>query len=172
MKRRNTIAIALTLAASAVLATTELPAYWRAELMGTRIVKASELRTVDSEEGAMQLYFQAPTSTLLNLGLRTVTVAPGQSPNPARPYAQNTESLLVVKEGALEIQLVENDPTTETLEAGSAVFLAPNQWHALRNAGAAPASFIEVAWTSPGMNGEPDYPEAAVNWRRAGPGRR
>jgi mannose-6-phosphate isomerase-like protein (cupin superfamily) len=169
MKRRNRIVIALAIAAGGAAAATELPAFWRPELMGTRIVKASELRTVEGQEGAMQLYFQAPTSTLLNLGLRSMTLAAGTNPHPARPYSQPVESVLVVKEGTLDIQLEENNPTFERLEEGSAVFLAPNQWHALRNSGTGPVSFIEMAWTSPGMNGEPAYPESAVNWRRQGP---
>ena len=70
MKRRNRIAIAMALVAGGALAATELPAYFRAELMGTRIVKPSDLRTIQSQEGEIQQYFQAPTSTLLNLGQR------------------------------------------------------------------------------------------------------
>ena len=171
MKRRYQAAIALALGGAAMLGATELSAYRRAELMGTRIVKASELRTVEGQEGQMQLSFQAPTSTLLNLGLRTLTIAPGATPHPARPHSQVIESLLVVQEGVLDVQLSEEEPAIEKLDAGSALFLAPNQWHTLRNSGSTPVTFIEMAWTSPGMNGEPDYPEAAVNWRRAGPGR-
>lgn len=171
MKRRNRIAIALTLAAGVAAGATELSANRRAELMGTRIVRASELRMVESQEGQMMVYFQAPTSTLLNLGLRTLTVAPGATPHPARPYSQPTESLLVVQEGVLDVQLSEQEPAIEKLEPGAALFLGPNQWHTLRNSGSVPVTFIEMAWTSPGMNGEPDYPEAAVNWRRPRPQR-
>ena len=166
MNRRNRIAIVLALGAGGVLAATELPAFWRPELMGTRIVKASELRTVDGQEGQMQLYFQAPTSTLLNLGLRKMTIEPGATPHPARPHSQPVETVLVVESGVMEVQLKEGDPTTDRLEAGSALFLAPNQWHTIRNGGSEPLTFLEMAWTSPGMNGEPDYPESAVNWRR------
>lgn len=169
--KRNRIAIVLAVSAGAALAATELPALWRAELMGTRIVRASELRTVEGEEGAMQLYFQAPTSTLLNIGLRSLTLAPGATPHPTRPYSQSTEGILLVKEGVLDVQLDEEDPKIERLEPGSALFLAPNQWHAVRNSGTTPVTFFEMGWTSPGMNGEPDYPEAAVNWRRPGPRR-
>ena len=171
MKRGYRIALALALAAGAGAAATELTAYWRPELMGTRVVKASELRTVEGDEGSMQLYFQAPTSTLLNLGLRSITLAPGSKPHPARPYTQPVEGMLVVKEGTLEIRLDESNPAYEQLEEGSAVFLAPNQWHALRNASGSPVTFLEMMWSSPGMNGEPDYPESAVNWRRQFPGR-
>lgn len=168
MKPRKELALALALGAAAVLAATELPAFWKPELMGTRIVRAEDLRTVDGEEGRMQVYFQAPTSTLLNLGLRRMTIDPGMSPHPARPYSQPIESLLVVEDGVLEVQLDEEDPTIERLEAGAALFLAPNQWHKLRNAGDVPVTFLEMIWTSPGMNGEPDYPENTINWRRPG----
>lgn len=171
MKVRIRIAVALALGVGVAFAATELSADRRAELMGTRIVKASELRTVEGQEGQMKLYFQAPTSTLLNLGLRTMTLAPGATPHPARPHAQEIESLLVVQEGVLDVQLSEEEPVIEKLDPGSALFLAPHQWHTLRNSGSAPVTFIEMAWTSPGMNGEPDYPESAVNWRRGGPPR-
>ena len=172
MNQPTRIAIVLSVAAGAVLAASDLPAFWRPELMGTRIVKASELRTVEGQEGAMQLYFQAPTSTLLNVGLRSMTMAPGTTPHPARPYSQTTEGILLVKEGTLDVQLDEKDPAVERLEPGSALFLAPNQWHSLKNTGTTPVTFFEMGWTSPGMNGEPDYPEAAVNWRRPFPARR
>ncbi|HEX6924582.1 MAG TPA: cupin domain-containing protein [Longimicrobiaceae bacterium] len=166
MKRRNRIAIFLALGVGGVLAASELPAYWKPELMGTRIVRAADLRTIDSQEGSMQVYFQAPTSTLLSLGLRRVTMEPGLNPYPARPHSQPVEMLLVVEKGVLEVQLKEDDPATERLEAGAALFLAPNQWHAIKNGGTEPVTFLEMMWTSPGMNGEPDYPENAVNWGR------
>ena len=171
MKRRNIFAVTLALTAGAALAATELPAFWKPELMGTRVVRAEDLRTVEGEEGRMQLYFQAPTSTLLNLGLRRMTVDPGVNPHPARPFSQPIEAMLIVEEGVLEVQLGETNGTTERLEAGSALFLAPNQWHRLSNAGSTPVTFLEMMWTSPGMNGEPDYLENAVNWRRMGPRR-
>jgi len=154
-----------------VLAASELLAYWKPELMGTRIVRAEDLRTSDGQEGSMQVYFQAPTSTLLNLGLRRVTMEPGLNPYPARPHSLPVESLLIVEKGVLEVQLKEDDPTTERLEAGAALFLAPNQWYSLGNGGNEPVTFLEMMWTSPGMNGEPDYPENAVNWGRGRPGR-
>ena len=116
----------------------------------------------------MTLYFQAPTSTLLNLGLRRMTMEPGSTPHPARPHAQPIETLLVVESGAIEVRLGEASAQPERLEA--ALFLAPHQWHELRTAGSEPATFLEMAWSSPGMNGEPDYPENIINWRR-GPGR-
>ena len=135
------------------------------ELMGTRVVEAEELRVATGAEGTIRTYFDAPTSTLLNLGLRSTTLEPGDSPHPTRPHSRVTESLLLVETGSLFVRLNETSDF-EAVEAGAAVLLGPNQWHEIRNAGPAPVTFYEFAWTSPGMNGEPDYPEAAVNWRR------
>lgn len=171
MTRRIRTTVAVLAGAVMALAATELSALLRKpELMGTRIVRAEELRTIQGQEGEMTLYFQAPTSTLLNLGLRRMTMEPGSTPHPARPHAQPIETLLVVESGAIEVRLGEASAQPERLEAGSALFLAPHQWHELRTAGSEPATFLEMAWSSPGMNGEPDYPENIINWRR-GPGR-
>ena len=41
-------------------------------------------------------------------------------------------------EGVLEVKLDDKGARTEQLDAGSAIFLGPNQWHALRNAGDVP----------------------------------
>ena len=136
------------------------------ELMGTRIVSAENLRETTGTEGVIRTYFDAPTSTLLNLGLRVSTLAPGASPHPTRPHARPTESVLLVQTGTLEVQLADS---TYVVAAGGAVLLGPNEWHSLRSAGSEPVTYYEFAWTSPGMNGEPEYPEEAVNWRRRRP---
>jgi mannose-6-phosphate isomerase-like protein (cupin superfamily) len=133
--------------------------------MGTRVVEGGDLRVATGAEGTVRTYFDAPTSTLLNLGLRSTTLEPGETPHPTRPYSRVTESLLLVEAGTLAVRLTENSDF-EAVETGAAVLLGPNQWHEIRNAGSTPVTFYEFAWTSPGMNGEPDYPEEAVNWRR------
>lgn len=166
MRTRNTLAIGFAIGAAVALGARELPAAWD-ELMGTRVVKASELRPITGAQGTLRTYFDAPTSTLLNLGMRTVTLEPGATPHPTRPYSRAIEGIILVHQGTLEVRLDEQrNDRTERLEAGSAVFLAPNQWHALRNAGQTPVTFYELQWTSPGMNGEPEYPQTDVNWRR------
>jgi mannose-6-phosphate isomerase-like protein (cupin superfamily) len=135
------------------------------ELMGTRIVEPADLRVATGVEGTIRTYFDAPTSTLLNLGLRSTILEPGATPHPTRPHSRVTESLLLVETGTLAVRLSET-AEFEEVEAGAAVLLGPNQWHEIRNAASTPVTFFEFAWTSPGMNGEPDYPEEAVNWRR------
>jgi len=162
MRTRTTLALGLAIGAALAVGAGELKAYY-GELIGTTVVKQSQLRAVPGREGTVRTYIGAPTSTLLNLGLRATTLDPGASSNPARPYSQAIESLILVKDGVLEVKLDEKGEKVEQLDAGSAIFLGPNQWHAIRNATQQPVTFYEVDWVSPGMNGEPGYPEAVIN---------
>lgn len=135
------------------------------ELIGTRVVKWGDLRTESTATGTVRRYFDAPTSTLLRLGLRATTLTPGTTPHPVRPHTRANEAVILVREGTLDVQI---DSVTQRLEAGSAVFLGPNQWHALRNSSQQPVSYYEMDWVSPGMNGErPYWPEDAGPRERA-----
>lgn len=121
-------------------------------VLETEIFRWSELEVEETASGQLRSYFRAPTSTLLKLGLRARTLEPEASAHPERPNAQTAEQLLVVKEGTLEVTI---DGETSRLGAGSAVFLGPNQQHALRNAGERPVTYYTIEWRAPGMNGEP-----------------
>ena len=164
MRNRGTLAIGLALGAALTLGATELKAYF-GELIGTTVVKSSQLRAVSARGETVRTYIEAPTSTLLNLGLRSTSLDPGTAPS-VRPNSTANESLIIVRDGTLEVKLDEAGTRVEQLDAGSAIFLAPNQWHAVRNAGSAPVTYFEMDWISPGMNGEPEYPESVVNRRR------
>jgi quercetin dioxygenase-like cupin family protein len=164
MRTRSTLAIGLAVGAALALGARELPAFV-GELIGTTVVKASQLRPLQGRVETIATYIEAPTSTLLNLGLRVSTLNPGATPG-GRPNSRAYEGVILVKEGVLEVKLDEKGTRVEQLDAGSAIFLGPNQWHTLRNATAQPVTFYEFDWVSPGMNGEPSYPEAVVNRRR------
>ena len=164
MRTRSTLAIGLALGAALTLGATELKAVF-GELIGTTVVKSSQLRAVSARGETVRTYIEAPTSTLLNLGLRSSTLEPGTAPS-VRPNSTAFESLIIVRDGTLEVKLDQQGTRVEQLDAGSAVFLAPNQWHSLRNAGTTPVTYFEMDWISPGMNGEPEYPESVVNRRR------
>ena len=164
MRSRGTLAIGLALGAALTVGATELKAYF-GELIGTTVVKSSQLRAVSARGETVRTYIEAPTSTLLNLGLRSSTLEPGTAPS-VRPNSTAFESLIIVRDGTLEVKLDALGTRTEQLDAGSAIFLAPNQWHSLRNAGSTPVTYFEMDWISPGMNGEPEYPESVVNRRR------
>jgi mannose-6-phosphate isomerase-like protein (cupin superfamily) len=152
MNRR--IQLTLGVACAAVLAGAWRSAPVLDELLNTRVVPWSELKSTSGPDGTVRTYFSAPTSTLLRIGLRARTLEPGATPNPTLPYSTPQEQLLIVKEGTLEVKL---DEKVQRVSAGDAVFLAPNQWHALRNPGTAPVTYYQLDWVSPGMNGEREY---------------
>lgn len=164
MRTRSTLGFGVAIGAALALAATELPALV-GELIGTTVVKSSQLRPISGRGETQRTYIEAPTSTLLNLGVRATTLEAGVTPN-GRPNSVANEALILVREGVLEVKLDERGARVEQLDAGSAIFLAPNQWHAVRNATTQPVTFYEIDWISPGMNGEPNYPESVVNRRR------
>ena len=125
------------------------------ELLNTTVFLEKDLKAEQNTAGTTSRYFDAPTSTLLQLGLRARTLNPGATPHPAVPNSGPREQILLVKEGTLELKL--DDKPAERLDAGSAVFLAPNQVYSVRNPGATPATYYELNWTSPGMAGERQY---------------
>lgn len=131
-------------------------------IMGTTIFHQDELEVDTTGAGEVRQYFGAATATLLNLELRAVTLQPGTTPHPPRPHQQSAEQLILVKAGTLDVELGEVPENTaggvdekkQRLDPGAALFLGPNQWHALRNAGEQPVTYYVIDWLSPGMNGE------------------
>lgn len=121
------------------------------QVMQTKVVTWGDAKVEKTGSGTVRQYFRAPTSTLLKLGLRARTLAPGESPHPERPNARSGEELLLVKNGTLEIKLGEE---TQTLSAGSAVFLSANQKHVIQNTSDTEVTYYVVDWVSPGMNGK------------------
>lgn len=131
-------------------------------IMGTTIFHFDDVDVDTTEAGLTRSYFRHATSTLLKLELRAETIEPGVSPHPPRPHESAGEQLILVTDGSLEIELGEVAETTaggveekiQRLTPGSAVFLASNQWHALRNTGEQATTYYVFDWVSPGMMGE------------------
>lgn len=130
-------------------------------IMGTSIFRWDETEAKERGEVRERVFASDATSTLLNLEVRGVTVAPGQTPHPARPRAQTEEQLVLVRRGSLRVELGRIRPTTaggvddttQTLGPGDVLFLAPNQEHALRSVGTRRLVYYAVEWRSPGMQG-------------------
>lgn len=131
-------------------------------IMGTTIFHRDEVEADTADVGETHRYFSAATATLLNLELRSMTLRPGRTPHPPRPHQQSAEQLILVKAGTLDVELGEIPENTaggvdekmQRLEPGAALFLGPNQWHALRNSGQQSVTYYVIDWLSPGMKGE------------------
>lgn len=153
--RTSRVALGLALLAAGAAVPALRAAPYVGELLNTTVLSWSDLRAEEAPGGSARRYFDAPTSTLLQLGLRARTLDPGGTPHPAVPNAVSREQLLLVKDGALELKI--GDQAPQRLEEGAAVFLAPNQVYSIRNPGSAPATYYELNWTSPGMAGERQF---------------
>jgi quercetin dioxygenase-like cupin family protein len=99
----------------------------------------------DTKVGQSRQVVRSPTATLDELEIHITTLNPGQTSHP--PHQHPNEELLIVKEGTVEA-LVAGE--WKKLGVGSVIFQATNQLHAIRNAGAGPATYHVVNWKSPG----------------------
>jgi XRE family transcriptional regulator, regulator of sulfur utilization len=97
----------------------------------------------ETKAGAVRQVVRAPTVTLDELEIHITTLNPGQTSHP--PHQHPNEELLIVKEGTVEA-LVAGE--WKRLGVGSVIFQASNQPHAIRNAGAGPATYHVVNWKS------------------------
>jgi XRE family transcriptional regulator, regulator of sulfur utilization len=100
----------------------------------------------ETKVGSSRQVVRAPTATLDELEIHITTLNPGQTSH--APHQHPNEELLIVKEGTVEA-LVNGD--WKRLGVGSVIFQASNQLHAIRNAGAGPATYHVINWSSPGM---------------------
>lgn len=99
-----------------------------------------------TDVGALRQFFRTPTTTLDELALHVTTLKPGLSSHP--PHQHPNEELVIVKEGTVEA-LVNGE--WKRAGAGSVIFNASNEVHAIRNVGNGPATYHVINWYSPGM---------------------
>ena len=92
--------------------------------------------------GSERALFKGPTATLDQLDVHVVTLNPGQAPHP--PHQHANEEVLVVKEGTLEFLI---NGEWKPAGPGSAIFIASNQLHGVRNHGSVPVTFHVISWT-------------------------
>lgn len=115
-------------------------------LMGSTVFDWTQLAVHKTPKGESRKIFQAPTATLDELEMHVTTLNPGEQAHP--PHQHPDEELLIIKEGTVEA-LVNGE--WKRVGAGSVIFQAANQLHAIRNAGDTPATYHVIKWNSPGM---------------------
>lgn len=86
--------------------------------------------------GARRPILRGETVALGELEAHVTTILPGNEPH--APHRHANEELIIVLRGTIE-QMVEG--RVQRIGAGSAVFLAPNDLHGIRNLGDVPASY-------------------------------
>ena len=144
MVTRRDICVALAAALITAAAVSGVSA--RAAIMGSTIFDWSTMKAEPNKTGTVRRVVQAPTATLDELEIHITTLNKGESPH--APHQHPAEELIIVKEGTVE-SLVAGQQ--KRVGAGSIIFQAANQMHAIRNVGDGPAVYHVIQWNSPGM---------------------
>lgn len=95
-----------------------------------------KLAVTPTKTGARRAVFDSPTVTCARLECHVTTLQPGASPHAGHRHPD--EEIVVVKEGVMTATF---GGATHTGGPGSIFFFASNDEHALRNAGASPATY-------------------------------
>jgi XRE family transcriptional regulator, regulator of sulfur utilization len=133
-------AIAVTLTLGMVAAHQSAPA------LPSSVFDWNTVPVRETNVGSSRQFVRAPTATLDELEIHVTTLNPGQTSH--APHRHPNEELLIVKEGTVEA-LVNGE--WKRLGIGSVIFQASNQLHGIKNAGAGPATYHVINWSSPGM---------------------
>jgi len=140
--RRDLVAVTLGVAVS--LAVTAL-AQSETPIMKSGAFDWNSIPEKKEEVRSVRQFFKAPTATLDELELHVTTLGKGDTSH--APHRHPNEELVIVKEGTVEV-LVAGE--WKRVGAGSVIFNASNELHALRNVGDGPTVYHVINWRSPG----------------------
>ena len=104
--------------------------------LGTRVLDWEKLATIATPVGERRDFFDSPTATLRNFEGHATTLNAGETPH--APHQHPDEELLIVKAGTVELTI---NGVAQRAGAGSVVFIAANDLHALRNVGDTRATY-------------------------------
>ncbi|AJP71741.1 cupin domain-containing protein [Sphingomonas hengshuiensis] len=109
--------------------------------LGPMVWDWAALAPTTTDVGALRTLTRQRTATLDELEMHVTTLNPGLASHP--PHRHPNEELIIVREGTVETLF---DGKWRRLGPGSVIFNASNAEHALRNVGAAPATYHVVNW--------------------------
>jgi mannose-6-phosphate isomerase-like protein (cupin superfamily) len=104
--------------------------------------------------------FHGPTSTLARMSCHISVLSGGHSPHP--PHIHDEEELLVVLDGAVEIELAEDPHGTGSrrhpMKPGMFSYYPATQHHTIHNTGTQPATYLMFKWRSTASGSETPLP--------------
>jgi len=99
--------------------------------------------------------FDAPTATFARFESHISTLRPGLASH--APHQHPQEEIIILKEGSLIVHL---NGREVPLDTGGIAFFAANDWHAVRNAGANPATYWVINVATAATAAAPKTPAA------------
>lgn len=112
-------------------------------VMREAVIDWSEVPAKQADVRILRQFLQGPTATLDELEVHATTLAPGLASHP--PHRHPNEELVIVKEGTVEAYI---RGEWKRVGPGAVIFNASNELHAVRNVGAAPATYHVINWRS------------------------
>ena len=92
--------------------------------------------------------FRGPTSTLAGMSCHISVLSAGHSPH--RPHIHAEEELLIVLDGAVEVELADDPDGTNSrrhpMKPGMVSYYPATQHHTIHNTGARPATYLMFKW--------------------------
>lgn len=131
--------------ASVCTTLTVLHAANQIDILQSAVFDWNNIPVKETKTGAVRTVFRSKTATLDELECHITTLNPGEASHP--PHKHPEEEILVIKEGTVEALV---NGQTKQVGAGSVIFQAANQMHAIKNVGTTPATYHVFSWHSPG----------------------
>ncbi len=147
MNRREISFLVLGLGAG-IAATVFAQGGAKASLLGSGVHAWDSLPVEKTASGERRTIFDSITATVDRLESHVTTLNAGSASHAAHRHPD--EELIFVREGVIEATI---NGVAHQAPAGSVIFFASKDLHGMRNAGAGPASYFVLRWTSPGKEG-------------------
>jgi mannose-6-phosphate isomerase-like protein (cupin superfamily) len=112
--------------------------------MTSTVYHWNALQLQPTKTGARTTVFDSPTPTLDKFHCHISTLNPGE--NTGAPHRHPQEELVVLKSGALEVNI---DGHIDEVETGSMIFFAANELENMRNVGSVPATYFVFQFFTP-----------------------
>jgi quercetin dioxygenase-like cupin family protein len=135
---------AAVLAAGITLACVAL-AEQPSKLLDSTAWKWAELQPKKTDVGELRTVVRQPTRTLEELEMHITTLNPHTASH--KPHTHPNEEMVIVKDGTLQAHV---NGREMVVGAGSVLFFASMQPHAVQNVGDTPATYFVINWASPG----------------------
>ncbi len=112
--------------------------------MGWAVFDWNSIPVKKTDVGESRQFVRQPTATLDELEIHATTLDPGKQSHP--PHRHANEEVIIVDQGTVEAF---GDGKWTRVGPGSVIFNAANSLHAIRNAGAGPATYHVVSFVTP-----------------------
>ncbi len=123
--------------------------------LGSTIYPWEEMVAKPTGVGARRDINDGPTATLDRFECHISTLQPGLPSHPPHQHAQ--EELIIIKEGTLDVHINGQD---HRLGAGGLFWFSSNDWHAVRNVGDGPSTYLVFNFATDATRNAPKTPAA------------